>query len=169
MKRSMGLLAMLILLPLAGCSEEETVSDSSTKVTSNAETPPTSVSEMKTWLQAGSYQSWSAEGAVHAGRGPHFSRVRVYVNSVMDGALATGATSVPPLSAAIKEMYGPDGDTVRGWAVMVKAKEAEKNGDAWFWYEIYDDNVLAAGDGVGACVDCHAQSRDFFVTTYPLE
>ena len=55
-----------------------------------------------------------------------------------------------------------------GWAVMVKTSAAQ-GGDSWYWYEIYNGNIFADGEGVGLCTGCHSGGQDFFLSPWPLQ
>ena len=40
-----------------------------------------------------------------------------------------------------------------------------EGGDGWYWYEIYNDDVIADGQGLGLCTGCHGGGTDFILTT----
>jgi hypothetical protein len=129
--------------------------------------PPTDAADLLVWLQANTYAGWAAESAEHASAGPHFGDVRTFVNGALDGSLAAGNLEHPVGSAAVKELYG-NGNTIRGWSVMVKT-EAGNDGSRWWWYERYEGSVYASSQGAGICVPCHADGTDSFRSPYPLQ
>jgi hypothetical protein len=129
--------------------------------------PPTDAVELLDWLQANTYAGWAAESAQHASTGPHFGDVRVFVNAALDASLGAGNTEHPVGSAAVKELFG-NGNTIRGWSVMVKT-EAGNDGSRWWWYERYDGSTYASSQGAGICVPCHADGVDSFRSPYPLQ
>lgn len=130
--------------------------------------PPTSGAELRPWLAAGEYLGWQAESGVHPSTGPHFGGVRTFVNDVLHDSLEAGATSHPPGSAAIKELYGA-GDTVLGWSVEIKLQADSAGGDGWYWYEDYQDSVYADGTGEGICTGCHGGGNDYVLSPFPLQ
>jgi hypothetical protein len=130
--------------------------------------PPAHSAELRPWLEAGEYLDWQVESGVHPSTGPHFGGVRTFVNDVLYDSLATGASSHPEGSAAIKELYG-SGDTVRGWSVEIKLQADSAGGDGWYWYEGYQDSVYADGTGDGGCTGCHGGGSDYVLTPFPLQ
>lgn len=119
------------------------------------------------FLQNGGYLEFEAESARHPSTGPHFGDVRTFVNPPLAQSLAEGAPAHPVGAAAVKELFG-DGPAVRGWAVWVKLAADSADGDAVYWYEIYDGTVYADGAGVGLCTGCHAGGVDFYAGPVPL-
>lgn len=117
------------------------------------------------FLQAGQYNTWTAESAVHASVGPH-DNVRVYLGPKM----AAGAAPHAIGSAVVKELYA-GGATVTGWVVWVKVAADSAGGDGIYWYENFsttsnDPQVEGVGDS--ACTGCHASGQDFLLTSVPL-
>lgn len=132
------------------------------------ELPPTDVFDLRQWLEDGEYLEWPAESAVHSSAGPHFGDVRTFVTPVLLASLEAGNSSHPVGAAAVKELYAR-GDTVRGWAVSRKRDADSAGGEGWFWYEYYDGQPKAAGNGVALCTGCHSGGDDFVLTPYPLQ
>jgi hypothetical protein len=135
--------------------------------TGEDELPPTEAAQLEAWLEAGGYLGWTAESAVHESTGPHFGGVRTFMNAALLGSLESG-TGHPAGAATVKELYG-DGDTVRGWSVMVKLQADSAGGDGWYWYERYDASVYANGTGEGLCTGCHVDGNDYVLSPYPLQ
>ena len=127
------------------------------------------------FLQAGSYRTFSdQETDRHPSRGPHAKfnwPVRVFFDPKMASSLQRGNVEHPAGSAVVKEMFSEDGSNLVGWAVMVKTLEDSEGGAGWFWYETTNtedsSDVVAAGNGIGLCVGCHATGNDFVLTSYP--
>lgn len=134
------------------------------------ELPPTdSADALELWLAAGSYKTWAAESKVHASTGPHGGNVRTYVNAPLVQSLSDASPEHPQGAATVKELYS-GGDTIVGYAVMVKvAPVSGAGGEGWYWYERLDQNVYADGTGVGLCSDCHAAGVDNILTPFPLQ
>ncbi len=130
--------------------------------------PPQGGAALQAWLEAGHYLSWAAESAPHASTGPHFGKVRTFVNAPLEASLAAGAAAHPAGAAAVKELYG-SGDTVAGWAVAVKLQAASALGEGWHWYERYQGSTYADAAGAGLCTGCHSAGKDFILTPSPLK
>jgi hypothetical protein len=145
----------------------ETPSPTSTVGAGN-QTPPTGEDALIAWLQAGSYLTWPAESGPHASAGPHFGTVRAFVNDALFSSLSANDTQHPVGAAAVKELYGRTGSTVRGWAVMLKVQDDSDDGRGWYWYETFNGS---GGGGVGdpVCTGCHSVGRDFVRIPFPLQ
>lgn len=130
--------------------------------------PPTAAAALRTWLEAGSYLDWRAESAPHLGTGPHFGIVRVFVNDALFASLSDGLPQHPAGAAAVKELYGNGGSTVRGWAVMVKIQDDSDAGGGWYWFETFD-TFSSGGIGLRGCTTCHSIGRDFIRIPFPLQ
>ena len=128
--------------------------------------PPTSGDALLVWLQDSSYTAWPAESGVHLSAGPHGAGVRTFVNESLLASLEAGNATHPVDAAVVKELY--DGDTITGWAVMVKVV-AGAGGDSWYWYESVGNAVYADGVGVGLCTDCHTVGVDQIQSPFPLQ
>jgi len=120
------------------------------------------------WLDAGGYVGWPAESAVHAGGGPHFGDVRTFLSDELIDSLEAGADQHPVGSATVKELYG-NGSSILGWSVSIKLADDSAAGDNWFWYEYYEGNVLADGDGLAVCTGCHGGGSDYVLSPFPLQ
>ena len=118
------------------------------------------------WLEAGDYRDWIGEPAPHASTGPHFGSVRTFVDACLADSLDAGAAEHPVGAASVKELYG-NGDSVRGWAVMVKVA-ADAADDGWYWFEIYDGSIYADAVGPALCTNCHAGGSDYFLSPWPF-
>ncbi len=140
---------------------------------------PTDLDALFAYLNDKEYESFAArESALHPSRGPHVtfgSPVRVFMNDEIVASLNSGSSSHPAGSSIIKEMYEDDGETLMGWAVMVKTQAESDGGNGWFWYEVTsttDPTALGggqAGNGIPLCTSCHGSGRDFVLTKYPLD
>lgn len=141
-----------------------------------SQVPPTSSAELFAWLGEGDYLDWRSESAVHASAGPHFGRVRTFVNDAVFSSLAAGQDAHPVGAALVKELYGGNGDDVRGWAVMVKTAEESGDGRGWYWYERFGSSTFASANVAPGCFGCHGAppyqgitSKDYVLTPFPLQ
>ena len=119
------------------------------------------------WLQSGRYQSWQSEG-MHPSSGPHFGTVRTFVNDSLFHSLEAASDNQSIGAAAVKELFGGSGSTVRGWSVSIKIEDGAA-GDGWYWLEYYNGNVLASGIGNRSCTTCHGGGTDYVCTPFPLQ
>lgn len=133
-----------------------------------ASPPPTEPAALLAWLQAGGYLDWAAESAPHPSAGPHGGRVRTFLDPAIVASLAAGAPQHPAGAAAVKELYF-DGESVRGWAVMVKLRVDSDLGRGWYWFESFGSGEPLEGVGLGLCTGCHAAGRDFVRIPFPLQ
>jgi len=99
--------------------------------------PPLGGAALETWLKAGHYKTWRRESGAHASPGPHFGKVRAYLNPVL---FESKARQHPKEAAAVKELYG-DGEAVLGWSVAIKTQADSDGGSNWYWYEIFQNKV----------------------------
>lgn len=132
-----------------------------------ASVPPMGENDVQPWLDAKSYAGWLAESAPHDSAGPHFGKVRTYVNAPLAASLAAGAQTHPIGAAAVKELYG-DGATVFGWSVLLRAG-AGTEGQGWYWYERWQGTVYADGLAASQCTGCHGGGTDYVLTPWPLQ
>ncbi len=164
----------LLLLPACGDSGGGTDSEGDSDPSAGGETgaadsvPPTDGDALLAWLEAGEYLGWHAETAPHDSAGPHFGTVRTYVNQQLFDSLEAGDATHPVDAAAVKELYG-SGDAVLGWAVEVKTQADSADGDGWYWYEKFNDQMFADGEGASLCTDCHVGGADYVLTPFPLQ
>lgn len=138
---------LLALALLPGCGDDGSGDDSGEE---EAQLPPTNGAEMRTWLAAGHYKSWSCEGAAHGPItiSPHGMQ-RICSNDMISGH---GTGEYPVGAAAVKELYDADGKNIVGYAVYRHIK-AGTNGDAWYWYEQVPDSSMAPHDADGIVAD----------------
>lgn len=133
------------------------------------ETPPPLGGEaLKKWLEAGHYKSWKAESVIHDSEGPHFGRVRAFLNPALFDSMTANNDDHPVGSVAVKELY-ENGDEVKGWAVAIKNTLQEGGGSNWYWYENYKDETIEDGQGVFLCKACHFPGQDYVLTPFPLQ
>lgn len=149
-----------------GTSDGETsAGDTNTGGIEEPQLPPGDVASLIAWLEGGEYTDWQAESAVHASTGPHFGNVRTFFNNVLFDSFE-GGKAVHPIGAAnVKELYGP-GNSIRGWAVMIKRQE---DAGQWYWFEVYDGDVLSDTVAWDVCEDCHGDGTDNVLTPWPLQ
>ena len=164
-----------VLVALNGCGPEATPtptpspSPTPTPTSDLAPPIPTTSRELREWLQAGYYRSWTAESARHRSAGPHGLFVRTFLNDIVFASLAAGNAQHPTGAALVKELYS--GDRVTLWAVAIKVQDDSANGSGWYWWE----GEGYAGLGVPICTSCHGSdyngltSRDYVLTPFPLQ
>lgn len=131
-------------------------------------TPPLGGEALLQWLQAGHYKDWHAESGIHESDGPHFGKVRAFLNSTLFDSMNQKAHQHPEGSVAVKELYG-DSEEVKGWAVGIKMAEESDGGANWYWYEYFDNDTVKDGKGVFLCSICHRSGQDYVLTPWPLK
>lgn len=135
-------------------------------------TVPTSPMELFAYLKAGNYIGLPVESGIHTSTGPHGSKVRTFINPLLDTSLKAGNTQHPKGSASVKELY-LNGTTVMGWAVEVKIQDTSNGGQGWYWYETFNatdpTKFSTSGNGVALCYNCHSAGKDYFRTPFPLQ
>lgn len=102
------------------------------------------------WARAPGYDTRRVTNA------PHADMVEIFVNDVVEGALASGdgLQSWPVGSIIAKDGYDDDG-TLALIAIM------EKRDDGWYWAEYDAESGESDYSGKpGICIDCHASGDD---------
>lgn len=148
--------AVVCLLALAGATQAQTPA------------PPLGGATLEAWLKAGHYKTWRNEKGPHASQGPHFGKVRAWLNPVLFESMQSGARQHPKNSVAVKELFG-EGNAVLGWSVAIKTEADSSGGSNWYWYEIFQDRVVKDGQGILLCRGCHFTGRDYVLTPWPLK
>jgi len=137
-----------------------------------SDVPPTDGAALLKWLQSGAYKAWPKESAAHRSMGSHKVLVQTYMNPTVDKSLEAKSKEHPRGSAAVKELLDATGK-LSGWAVAVKTAAQGDGAKGWYWYEILgttlSNNVVANGQGVPLCIECHARGRDAMLSDHPLE
>ncbi|NUP11578.1 MAG: hypothetical protein HOW73_36495 [Polyangiaceae bacterium] len=105
--------------------------------------------DYRAWLRAPGYEERRPSSA------PHSDNVEIFVNDVVEDALADDGLSEWPVGALIvKDGYTDDG-TLELTSLM------QKREDGWYWAEYdADGNALYSGSP-DICVDCHDSGSDF--------
>jgi hypothetical protein len=128
---------------------------------------PAERAALEAFLAEGAYSEFEAESSAHEGAGPHFGKVRTFVNPSLAASLAAGESERPVGAAAVKELFG-DGDVLLGHAVTVKVADGTQP-SSWYHYQAFEGSVSADGVAVPVCVSCHMpDERDGFLGPYPL-
>lgn len=130
--------------------------------------PPLGGAALETWLRAGHYKTWRSESGPHASQGPHFGKVRAYLNPVLFESLQSKTRQHPKDAMAVKELYG-DGEAVLGWSVAIKTEADSGGGSNWYWYEIFRNKIIKDSQGALLCRSCHFTGRDYVLTPWPLK
>lgn len=123
---------------------------------------------LQNWLEAGHYRQWRGESKAHSSQGPHFGKVRAYLNPALFESMNAGKKDHPKGAVAVKELYG-DGDKVLGWSVSIKTEPTSAAGANWYWYEKFEARDIADGKGILLCRGCHITGRDYVLTPWPLK
>jgi hypothetical protein len=172
---------------LAACSEPESVAttdgDDSPRGQSDAGSggatdepvlldAPEDESELRAFLDAGSYRNWAKESEFHPSTGPHGGSVRTYYSPKAAAALMAGAAVFPEGAAAIKEAANDAG--VYGQSVWIKVQAASDAGRGFFWFERFQrddgsEDVYGNARGSAQCVGCHSLGHDYDRSTLPFE
>lgn len=128
---------------------------------------PTTRPELDSFLVEQRYLDFASESGIHQSEGPHFGKVITFMNPLLVTSLQAGNREHPPGAAAVKELY-KGGQTLVGWAVMVKVAARSNGGDGYFWFEAESNRVIAEGTAEPVCAQCHAVGADFILTPFPL-
>jgi hypothetical protein len=105
---------------------------------------------------------------IHDSEGPHFGRVRAFLNPILFESMTAENDEHPVGSIAVKELY-ESGDTVKGWAVAIKTTLQAGGGSNWYWYENYKDETIKDGQGEFLCKACHFTGSDYVLTPFPMQ
>ncbi len=141
------------------------------------ETLPTSGAlQVQEWLEAGHYLRWTCEELPHPPKSPSEHGTNRTCSNALHSSADENA-EFPVGAAAVKEMFGPEGVELTGYAVYMHFKPGT-TGDTWYWFEqgehsdahgmVEPDDVEkepVAGAGVAECVLCHGAAPTPFVWT----
>lgn len=150
---------LVVLLVLSGCDPGPDAADV---------LAPQSATALHAWLRAGEYAQWSDVDDVVAN--DTGVTARIFLSPRLADSLADEAITHPRGAAAVREIYEPDGTTLRGWAAAVKLIDTrEPSADAWLWLEVFGthahDQPQVAATGAPTCIGCHTKdARDFIHT-----
>lgn len=123
------------------------------------------VAGVQAWLQDFSYRGrgWTAMTELRA-TGEHGGE-RLYFNDVLARSWRAGAPVHPVGSAAVRELWGGDLLTLKGFALMHKTGVSGDVGEGWYWFEVFGTTAEArptvAEAGARGCVGCHSHAVDF--------
>jgi hypothetical protein len=106
--------------------------------------------DYRTWARAPGYETRQPAES------PHSDQVEIFVNPVVEAALAdaAGATEWPVGSVVVKDGYADSGD-LELVALM------ERRDDGWFWAEYDASGEPLYSGSPDICVDCHDSGSDF--------
>lgn len=91
-------------------------------------------------------------------RGPHGPFVDIYVNDVVEDAVAAGEAldRWPEGSLVVKDGWGDADGTDHEYLAFM-----ERRSDGWFWAEYDDDGrLVSAGLDDSTCAGCHEAGQD---------
>lgn len=124
---------------------------------------PREPAEIRAWLQDFKYRGWTAMTERRA-TGEHGGE-QLFFNNLLATSWKAGAQEHPVGSAAVRELYRDDLETLKGFALMVKTGASGDLGEGWFWYEIFgttdEAEPTVAEAGARGCVGCHSHAVDF--------
>lgn len=124
---------------------------------------PADPAAIRGWLQAFTYRSWTPMTPIRA-TGEHGGE-RLYFNTTLAASLQAGAQDHPIGSAAVRELYAGDLETLKGFALMHKTGPSGDLGEGWYWYEIFGTTAASeptvAEPAARGCVGCHSHAVDF--------
>jgi hypothetical protein len=132
-----------------GTSEPPSAGDDQTPATGSPEA-------VRAWLDKKLYTKWACEPSPHPRRpGSGHAANRICSNARLSGH---GTGEFPVGAASVKELYDSSG-APSGYAMAVK--QGQGGGEAWYWYELIGESVVANGKGDSGsaksiCVSCHA-------------
>ncbi|MCA9656906.1 MAG: hypothetical protein KC486_01045 [Myxococcales bacterium] len=140
------------------------------------ERPPADVTAIGAWLRGDGYRGWIPQSEARP-TGDH-GGARIFLNPTLDASLAAEAARHPIGAAAVREIYEPDLETLKGLALMVKVADdpndpddAGDPGDNWLWYETFavaeDGPPTIAERGAPGCVGCHEAGVDLVMPPDP--
>lgn len=118
---------------------------------------PGGASELLDRLRADDYRGWARAPGYperRASAAPHGGEVDLFVNDVVEEALAgPGVDTWPVGSLIVKD--GFDGGALSLVAAM------EKRADGWYWAEWDAAGASLYSGKPGLCVNCHASGADY--------
>lgn len=134
-------------------------SSSSAPSAGDDQTPATGSPEaVRAWLDKKLYTKWACEPSAHPRRpGSGHAANRICSNEKLS-AHRPETGEFPVGAASVKELYDSSG-APSGYAMAVKQDQG--GGEAWYWYELIGESVVANGRGDSGsaksiCVSCHA-------------
>jgi hypothetical protein len=98
------------------------------------------------------------DGVRHSCDGTHGPYVATYMNPSAAEAVASGATVFPDGAILAKDVYGDDGVTPSGVAVMRKVTGSAPDGGDWYWVKWSADGSVEVEGTVAMCSGCHASA-----------
>ena len=135
--------ARLLVLLLAACRQNDEPVDAEALLSQVED------ADYRSWARAPSYPERTPSSA------PHSDEVEIFVNDVVEAALAEGVGAEWPIGSIIVK----DGYTSEGELALTALMEKRESG--WFWAE-YDAEGTALYSGApGICTDCHEPGADY--------
>lgn len=119
---------------------------------------PASAEALLSDVKAADYRSWARAPGYEQrtpSSAPHSDQVEIFVNDVLEAALADGAADEWPVGSIIaKDGYTDDGE-LDLTALM------EKREEGWFWAEYDAEGAPLYSGAPTICTDCHEPGADF--------
>lgn len=162
--RPVWLVSLLASALLWGCGAADDANPDS-------HSAPTEPDKLHAWLGQGAYLGWESESEILPGE--FGGGRRVFVDRRLADSLDQRSKSHPVGSAAVREIYANDLETLRGWSVLIKVDQTNANdGTDWYFYETFDptepESINVAERGASGCTFCHDDSPDIVRSEYPL-
>ncbi len=114
-------------------------------------------------LQQDPYNQWGqfpeAEGIVpSSAHGVDQAEIRI--NSVVETAIAEGASTLPNDAIIVKRNIGGSGEKADSLTVMWKVNGFNPDDGDWFWAIIVPDGEIREAGAIATCLGCHGGARD---------
>lgn len=169
--RRITCLILALVLFACGKSDSENETDKTGTPSTGAvgEVADTSKDGIVSFLGDASYRDWVTKQPVPIDSvSAHASKTRTFFNDTAASAAKAAENPLPQGSVIIKEIFGEDGTTLRGQALMAKIIEGT-GANSWVWFEGFLPEYVDPYYGVGnsTCTGCHGSGADFVRTTVP--
>jgi hypothetical protein len=108
------------------------------------------------------YSYWFDHKGMQPGKAPHGPYHKIFINSVISGALPIFEKIIPEGGIIVMEAYDPDKEIITINA-MAKVKDYNTNDGDWFWAQYSTDGKPVISGKPGSCISCH---KDFINNDY---
>ena len=150
-------LGLPVMMLLAGCP-------GGMPTDTGMEASPSSAELFALITEADPFDNWAqfpdAQGIVPS-QAPHGPMARVWINELVEGALADFTGELPDGSIIVKENLGEStSEKADALTVMWKVSGFDVDNNDWFWANITPDGVVNTEGKVAGCIACHSGARD---------
>ncbi len=151
MRKSLILVALVLIVGLSGCTRKEEAMEAPESV--NAADLWTRISQDDPYTE---YAFWPGVEGIMDGNAPHGAFIQTFVNKK---ALEPTEAGYPYGSLIVKENYLPD-KTLAKLTIMYKVKGYDPQSGDWFW-AVYSTDGTVEGEGrMQSCIGCHSVRAD---------